>query len=57
MLLRRASLVDEKYLFEIGGRAKNFKQIADMKNRCVIADEEETYTGNRLPMWLPGFLY
>jgi hypothetical protein len=49
--------VDEKYLFEIGGRAKNFKQIADMKNRCVIADEEETYTGNRLPMWLPGFLY
>ncbi|MBO5028396.1 MAG: ATP-binding protein [Muribaculaceae bacterium] len=50
-------LVDGKYLFEIGGKTKTFKQIADIDNSYVIADEEETCIGNRLPMWLLGFLY
>lgn len=50
-------LVDEKYLFEIGGKNKNFKQIANLPNSYVIADDEETGFGNRLPMWLFGFLY
>lgn len=50
-------LVDEKYLFEIGGRGKGFKQIADMSDSFVVADDEETGVGNRLPLWVFGFLY
>lgn len=50
-------LVDEKYLFEIGGRNKQFKQIADIPDSYVIVDDLETGVGNKIPMWLFGFLY
>lgn len=50
-------LVDEKYLLEIGGKSKAFNQIADLPNSYVIADDEESGFGNRIPMWLLGFLY
>lgn len=50
-------LVDEKYLFEIGGKNKQYKQIADLPNSYVIVDETETGFGNKIPMWLLGFLY
>lgn len=50
-------LVDEKYLFEIGGKNKKYKQIADLPDSYVIADEIETGTGNKIPLWLFGFLY
>ncbi len=39
-------LIDEKYLLEIGGKTKTFKQIADLPNSYVVADEEETGFGN-----------
>lgn len=50
-------LVDEKYLFEIGGKGKQFKQIADKPDSYVIADDMETGVGNKIPLWLFGFLY
>lgn len=50
-------LVDEKYLFEIGGKNKQYKQIADIPDSYVIADDTETSIGNKIPMWLFGFLY
>jgi len=50
-------LVDEKYLFEIGGKNKSFKQIKDIKNSFVVADEIEIGFGNKIPLWLFGFLY
>ncbi len=50
-------LVDEKYLFEIGGRNKQYKQIADIPDSYVIVDDLETGVGNKIPMWLFGFLY
>ena len=50
-------LVDEKYIFEIGGKNKSFKQIADMPNSFVIADDIEIGSGNKIPIWLFGFLY
>lgn len=50
-------LVDEKYLFEIGGRNKQYKQIADIPDSYVIVDDMETGVGNKIPMWLFGFLY
>lgn len=50
-------LADEKYLFEIGGKAKTFKQIANIPNSYILLDDIETGFGNKLPLWLLGFLY
>ncbi len=50
-------LVDENYIFEIGGKNKGFKQIKDMPNSYVVADDIEIGNGNKIPLWLFGFLY
>lgn len=50
-------MVDEKLLFEIGGKNKNFSQISDIPDSYVIADDIETGLGNKIPLWLLGFLY
>jgi len=50
-------LVDEKYLFEIGGKNKSFKQIKDIENSFVVADNIEVGFGHKIPLWLFGFLY
>lgn len=50
-------LVDEKHLFEIGGKNKQYRQIADLPDSYVIVDDTETGLGNKIPMWLFGFLY
>jgi len=50
-------LVDEKYIFEVGGKNKDFSQIKDIKNSFVIADDIEVGFKNKIPLWLFGFLY
>jgi predicted AAA+ superfamily ATPase len=50
-------VVDEHYLFEIGGKNKRFKQIKDIPNSYVVADDIEIGFGNKVPLWLFGFLY
>ena len=50
-------LIDEKYLFEVGGKSKGFKQIKDMPNSFVVADNIEVGYKNKIPLWLMGFLY
>ncbi len=50
-------LVNNKYLFEIGGKNKSFKQIKDVPNSFVVADEIEAGYKNKIPLWLFGFLY
>jgi len=50
-------LIDEQYTFEIGGKNKSFKQIADVKNSFVVSDDIEIGFGNKVPLWLFGFLY
>ena len=50
-------LVDEKYTIEIGGNDKGFKQIKNIPNSFVVADDIEIGYGNKLPLWLFGFLY
>ncbi len=50
-------LIDEKYIVEIGGKNKSFKQIKDIKNSFVVADDIEIGSGNKIPLWLFGFLY
>jgi len=49
--------LDDKYVVEIGGKNKSFKQIKDVPNSYVIADDIEVGFGNKIPLWLFGFLY
>ncbi len=49
--------VDGKYTFEVGGKNKSYKQIKDIKNSFIVADDMEIGSGNKIPMWLFGFLY
>ena len=50
-------LVSEKYLFEVGGRNKTFEQIADIPDSFLAVDNTEVGHGNRIPLWMFGFLY
>lgn len=50
-------LVNGKFLFEIGGKNKSQKQIKSYNNAYVVADDLEHGFGNKIPMWLFGFLY
>jgi predicted AAA+ superfamily ATPase len=50
-------LIDNKYLFEIGGRNKTKQQITGVSNAFVAADDIEYGFGNTIPLWLFGFLY
>jgi len=49
--------IADKYLFEVGGKNKGFKQIKDMPNSFVVADDIEIGFGSKIPLWLFGFLY
>ena len=49
--------VKSVYTFEIGGKAKTYDQIKDISNSFIAADDIETGFGNKIPLWLFGFLY
>ncbi len=50
-------LVEGKYVFEVGGKTKNKKQIKEVKNSYIAADMLELGFENKIPLWLFGFLY
>jgi hypothetical protein len=50
-------LIDEKYTVEVGGKTKGFSQIKDIDNSYVVADDIEIGFGNKIPLYLFGFLY
>ena len=50
-------MVDDKYIFEVGGKSKSFKQIKDIKNSFTVKDDIEIGSGNSIPLWLFGFMY
>lgn len=50
-------LIDHKYVFEIGGKAKDGKQVANMENAYIASDECDYPIGNKLPLWLFGLMY
>jgi hypothetical protein len=50
-------LLDDRYIVEIGGKNKGFKQIANISNSFVVADDIEIGFGAKIPLWLFGFLY
>lgn len=50
-------LIDGRYLFELGGRNKGFRQIRDIPDSFVLADDIEFGFDNKIPLWLFGLLY
>jgi hypothetical protein len=50
-------LVNDKYLFEVGGSRKTFDQIADVPDSFLAVDDTEVGHGDRIPLWMFGLLY
>ena len=48
---------EEKYTFEVGGKNKGFNQIKDLDNSYVASDDLEVGIGNKVALWIFGFLY
>ena len=49
--------VDSKYTFKVGGKNKKRKQIQEIPDSYIIADDIEFGTDRRIPIWLLGFMY
>jgi hypothetical protein len=50
-------LIDDRYIFEVGGKNKSFKQIKNIPDSYVISDDIEIGSNNKIPLWIFGFLY
>jgi len=50
-------IVNNKYVFEIGGQSKGHEQIVGLENGFLALDNLEYGFNNRIPLWLFGFLY
>ena len=50
-------LVDDTWHFEVGGAGKGFGQVKDISTAYVVNDDTEIGFGNKIPLWLFGFLY
>ena len=48
---------EEKYTFEVSGKSKGFNQIKDVPNSYVASDDLEVGIGNKIALWMFGFLY
>ena len=48
--------IDRQYTIEVGGRSKDGKQIAGVPNSYIAAADEEYVLGNKIPIWLFGFM-
>lgn len=49
--------IDNKYTFEIGGKDKDKKQINNVFNSYIAADNIEYGINEKIPLWIFGFLY
>ena len=50
-------MVNNKYIFEVGGKNKSFEQIKNLRNAFVVSDDIENGVYHIIPLWLFGFLY
>lgn len=50
-------LVDEQYVFEVGGRSKTAQQVKAEAAAWVVADGLEMGAARKIPLWLFGFVY
>jgi hypothetical protein len=49
--------IDGKYTVEIGGKNKDFTQLRGIESSFPALDDIEIGIGNKIPLWLFGFLY
>lgn len=49
--------IDEDIVIEVGGADKGFSQVAGQENSFVAADDIESATLRKIPLWAFGFLY
>ena len=49
-------VVDDTYVFEVGGHSKTNKQISWLPNSFLAIDDVEIGSRNKIPLWLLGFL-
>ncbi len=57
ILAPQGDFMVDNYTFEVSGKSKSFKQIKDIQNSFVVADDIEIGHGNKIPLWLFGMLY
>lgn len=50
-------IVNGKFVFEVGGKNKTREQIKNVENSYLIVDDVEVGSGNKIPLWLFGFLF
>ena len=50
-------VVDGKWLFEVGGKSKGFKQIKGIEDSYIVSDDIDIGHGKKIPLWLFGLLY
>lgn len=50
-------VVDGNYTFEIGGAGKGMQQVESVESAYIVADDIEYGNGERVPLWMFGFLY
>lgn len=50
-------VVNEKYVFEVGGRSKTMQQLKGINNSWIAAADIEIGVERKVPLWLIGFIY
>ncbi len=50
-------IVDDQFIFEIGGAGKSGRQLDRQSDAYLVADDIETGAPNRIPLWLFGMGY
>lgn len=49
--------ITEGVVIEVGGKSKTSKQVKHNESYLIAADDIENSVGNKVPLWLFGFLY
>jgi predicted AAA+ superfamily ATPase len=50
-------LVNDRFVFEVGGKNKSTSQIRNLENAFLALDDIENGVFNQIPLWIFGFLY
>jgi predicted AAA+ superfamily ATPase len=49
--------IDNQFILEVGGKKKSNEQIKGIPDSFIAADDIETGFGNKIPLWLFGYMY
>jgi uncharacterized protein len=54
---KEGDFIFNDYTVEVGGKGKNSLQVKHLEKYLIASDDIETGSGNKVPIWLFGFLY